>query len=487
MRDHVFFYLNGKPIQAGGSDAFLMLSDYLRERRRLTGTKIVCAEGDCGACSVLVGRAEAGRLRYRAVCSCILPVSQVDGTHVVTVEGLREGGTAGELNPIQKAFVVGHGAQCGFCTPGFVVALQGVAEGRGETGAACSRECLQRELVGNLCRCTGYASILDAAGQVDMSAVRKVGELYAEPTMAADLAAAAGEAFRVEDAGRTVFKPVSIGDAAAFKGKHPDAMVLAGSTDVGVGVNKRKTRLATVLSVAGLPGGVTVTKAGLEVGAAGTIRELEEAARTHIPALAEFLQWFASPLIRSNATVVGNVVTGSPIGDLLPVLSVLEAEVRLVGPRGERRVNLNAFYTGYRKSVLGSDELVSGLRIPLPTSESVLKCYKVSKRKDVDISTVSAAFCVSGPREKVSAVRIALGGVAATVVRATAAELLLVGNALTRDGLVRAGVLAERAVSPLSDFRGSAEYRRALVRNLFVKFANDTLDTMGTSNTSGAG
>lgn len=469
MRDHVLFYVNGRPHRARGADALAMLSDHLRQNQRLTGTKIVCAEGDCGACSVLVGRVEEGDLRYRPVCSCVLPVSQVDAAHVVTVEGLRYGE---ELNPIQRSFVACHGAQCGFCTPGFVVALQGMAE----DGAEPTRESVRRELVGNLCRCTGYESILESACSAEWSAVRKAGEIFDDPTMRAELAKADVQEMRVEHEGRVAYKPKSIATAVSFKAEHAEARgctVLAGSTDVGVGVNKRKAVLGAVLSTLGLPRAVRREGDALELGAASTLQQLEEAAEQHLPELAEYLQRFASPLIRNGGTPVGNVVTGSPIGDLLPVLLVLGTDVHIAGPRGERSANLNAFYTGYRTSVLQRDELVTGLRIPLLPPNSLLRVYKISKRKDLDISTVSAAFCVTVENGVISAAKIALGGVAATPVRSPAAEAFLAGKPLDLESLARAGEIAEQNVTPLSDFRGSAEYRRTLVRNLFLKLAHD--------------
>lgn len=517
MRDFVRLWINGREVAARGACALMTLSDFLRRELRLTGTKVVCAEGDCGSCSVLVGHAAEGRIDYRTVCGCIATVGQLDGAHVVTVEGLSP---RGELNCVQKAFCEGHGAQCGFCTPGFVVALQGAAE----RGVAWEREPLRRELVGNLCRCTGYESILDSAVAADVAKLTRLEQLYPAAGIATAMAQAAQEEMRVADAGETggmvsagpvgrvvgrsgeasceapcevsggvvgeasggaaggvavvagtrvIYKPVTLSQAVAFRAEHPSCVVLSGGTDLGVAVNKRKMSLAVVMTLGGIAElrRIGVMEGILEIGGGATVAELEAWAGggggRGVPALAEYLQWFASPPVKAAASVAGNVVTGSPIGDLLPPLLALGARVKLASVAGEREVPLDGFYTGYRKSVLRADELVSGLRVPLPGEGERLWFYKVSRRKDLDISAVSCAIKLG--REP----RVAFGGVAATPVRLKGAEAVLARDGGSAESLKAAAEVAMNEVTPLSDHRGSAGYRKLLVRNVLIKAAGE--------------
>src|SRR5688500_11076050 len=332
MRDHLLLYLNGRPIRVTGDDAFLTLSDYLRRRRGLTGTKVVCAEGDCGSCSVLVGRPEAGKLKYAAVTSCIQLMFQLDAAHVVTVEGLREGR---ELNPIQHAMVAGHGTQCGFCTPGFVVALYDLMH----DGRPVDPEGVRRALVGNLCRCTGYDSIVRSALATDRDKLRPIDALYPPEALAAELARPAGEEVFIEAGPRRFYKPTAVERAARFRADNPDCVVIAGGTDMAVVYNKRVRAIDVAMSTAGLVDLRTIRadKDSLYVGACATLSALERAALEHLPELGRFLAWFGSPLIKNAGTLGGNLVTGSPIGDTIPALMVLGAQVDVAGLFGTRR------------------------------------------------------------------------------------------------------------------------------------------------------
>ncbi|HUB27176.1 MAG TPA: FAD binding domain-containing protein [Tepidisphaeraceae bacterium] len=472
MRDHLMIFVNGNPLRVAGDECFMTLSDFLRRQRGLTGTKVVCAEGDCGACAVLIGRLDpSGRkLHYTAVNSCIQLMFQLDAAHVVTVEGLT---SDGGLNPIQRAMIECHGTQCGFCTPGFVVSLCDLMLDKPNV----SVHQIQRALTGNLCRCTGYDSIIQAAMEVDCSSLAfdALHPPYSPAPILELLTAAAGEEVRVTAGENSFYKPVTVEQAVRFRAEDPGCQIVSGATDLGVQRNKGIGKLTDVLCLSGLSSlsEVSCDAETLHVGAAASLTDLESAAAKHLPELAEFLEWFGSPLIRNSGTLAGNLVNGSPIGDCICALFVLDTEIELTSPRGVRQVSLQKFYTGYRRTVLGADEIVTAIHIGLPRPGEVYKLYKISKRKDLDISSFAAAIWMQRGAGTIADVRIAYGGVAPTVVRMSAAESILRGAIPSRSAFEQAGAAARDAVQPITDVRGSAEYRRRLAHNILLKFWND--------------
>ncbi len=474
MRDYLLLYLNGQPLHVSGEEAFLTLSEFLRRRRRLTGAKVVCAEGDCGACAVLVGRVAGTQMHYAAVNSCIQLLFQLDAAHVITVEGLRD---SGELNPIQKSMVKCHGAQCGFCTPGFIVALYDLMSQRLKVDAVAVR----RGLVGNLCRCTGYDSIIRAALETDIAALKSLDELYPPQPIRSALAAAGYQEVRVQAGAKCFFKPPTVKLAVRFLAENPGCLVVAGATDLGVQCNKGTRRLGTVVSVGRIEElrGIRADGDVLEVGAAATLSDLERAAEIHLAELAAFLQWFGSPLIRNSGTLAGNLVNGSPIGDAICALFALETTVDLTGPHGVRRVELRQFYTGYRKTVLAPDEMLTAVRIALPRPGEIYRLFKISKRKDLDISSLAAAIWMRRDGKMISDIRIAYAGVAPVVMRLDKTESLLRGRAPTMENFQIAATAAVQEVAPISDVRGSADYRRVLAANVLFKFWHDLGDSSG--------
>jgi xanthine dehydrogenase small subunit len=481
MRDYVLLYVNGRRCEVRGPAAFQPLSDLLRNEQRLVGTKIVCAEGDCGSCTVLLGRPRDGKLEYRPVTSCIQYVAQLDGAHIVTVEGLSD---PGKLSPVQESFVANHGAQCGFCTPGFMASLAGLYE----TNRDPSRHDVTRALVGNLCRCTGYDSILASVAQVDGSKWRPLIERYPETKLVAELSEAAGESLTVVDEGRQILKPATLAEAVRMRATYPDAVILAGGTDLGVVWNKGKRTVGTLLCLGEVPElrEQSVAAGTWTIGAGVTLADVERTAVTVLPQFAALLERFGSPPIKNAGTLGGNLANGSPIGDSMPGLFVLNAEVELVGPAGLRRINLNEFYTAYRKNVLRSDELIARVIVPLPTAAERFACHKISKRRDLDISTFAAAMFLQMNGDRVVAARIAYGGVAATIVRLPAAEAALVGNKLDDATLRAAGAAARAAVTPISDVRGSAEYRGLLAENVLLKLGRELRGSQLAASTNGA-
>jgi xanthine dehydrogenase small subunit len=481
MRDHLILWVNGVRREVRGGDAFLTLSDFLRDRLGLAGTKIMCAEGDCGACTVLVAEPVTdGRPRYLPIDSCIRFLFQVDGCHVVTVDGLAR---EGDLAPVQQAMIDCHGSQCGFCTPGFVMALAGGCHAQAAGDAVDWRT----ELAGNLCRCTGYVPIFEAAeragAEADWLATRFVDDSWMHEGVrlrreSLDISGHLdGVAMRVES-------PATLAEALAARGT-PSARVIAGATDLGVLWNKGKlrprhwldlTRVADLRAIA-----IEETAEGpvLVAGPLATWTDLLAVCRMHRERLGHLgeavpiLEAFGGPQIRHVGTLGGNIVNGSPIADALPLLFALEATLELESASGTRVVPIDRFYTGYKQVDLAPDELLVKVRMPLPAADDVLRLVKVSRRRDLDISTFTAAILVRRGGDRIATARVAYGGVGPTVVRMRATEAALAGEPFTEDTFHRAGDVAVGEIRPLTDVRGSADYRLALTRNVLLKFFHE--------------
>jgi xanthine dehydrogenase molybdopterin binding subunit/xanthine dehydrogenase small subunit len=465
--DHAFeFVLNGRTIRVEGASANTTLLNYLRSIGA-TGSKEGCAEGDCGACSaVLVERDAHGRVVYRAFTSCITLLPMVAGREVVTAEGMAADGP----HPVQQALVKHYGSQCGYCTPGFAASMF-EAYYRDDMKAGWK---ISDQLCGNLCRCTGYRPIRDAMCEAlatrdparkDLFQLR----LSKSDPRPAPLAYAAG--------GQTFLRPTSLDELLALRAAHPEAELVAGATEIGVEINKKHKRFPFLISTEGVESlrKITATEGAWHVGGAATLTALEEALAGEYPLIDKMLWVFASRQIRNRATLAGNLVTASPIGDMAPVLLALDARIVLASREGERTLPLHEFFLGYRKTALRPGEIVLRVEIPRGPSAAGLTrhadSYKVSKRRELDISIVAAAFCVDiDGAGIVRHARLAYGGVAATPVRARRTESLLVDRPWTRE-IVEAllPVLAEE-FAPIDDVRSGAAYRRGLVTSLFEKF-----------------
>lgn len=443
----VAFLLNGTPVRIEGEAPTRTLLDWLRDARGLTGTKEGCNEGDCGACTVMVTDAEGSR----ALNACILFLPQLHGKSVRTVEGIS--GPKGEMHPVQAAMVAHHGSQCGFCTPGFVVSMA-VAHLNGDRAH-------DDALAGNLCRCTGYAPIVRAAEAA-----------VSEPVpewMTADRQAVAE--FSAGEAG--AFRPADSDALAEWYVANPEAVLVAGATDVGLWVTKQLRDLRPVAFLNGVEDlkGIEARGGSLHVGACVTISALREAVKDRLPSFGELLRRYASVQVRNAATIGGNIANGSPIGDGPPALIALGATLHLRRGEEMRSMALEDFFLEYRKQDRRPGEFVAG--VSFPENAPALRCYKISKRFDQDISAVCGCFNVTVEGGVVTTARIAFGGMAGVPKRASLAEAALVGREWTEATVEAAAEAMAGDFVPLSDMRASAGYRMLTAQNLLRRYFHD--------------
>jgi xanthine dehydrogenase small subunit len=438
----------------------------------LIGCKEGCAEGECGACSVLVARPGlATPTEWVAINACLVPIASLDGQEIVTAEGL---GEPGALHPVQQEMAVRGGSQCGYCTPGFVcsMAAEYYRPGRRPSNGSDAESDHEHgpngfdlhALSGNLCRCTGYRPIRDAAYALgvpspDDSFVARLSEPPTEPA-----------ATQLSYEGRSFARPETLADALRLLHADPGATLLAGSTDWGVEVNLRGTRAASVIAIDRLPElrGLVVDADRIEIGAALTLTEIEQRLGGSVPLLAQMFPQFASRLIRNGATLGGNLGTGSPIGDSPPVLLALEASLVLAGVDGEREVALSDYFTGYRQSVRRAGELIKAVRIPLPLAR-LAAFHKIAKRRFDDISSVAIGFALDVEDGVVTRARIGLGGVAAMPIRALATEAALEGRPWTLGTAQAAADVLRGEGTPIDEHRASAAYRAAMLGQGLLK------------------
>ena len=468
------------------------LLEVLREDLGCTGTKEGCGEGDCGACTVVLGEERDGQLHYSAVNSCIRLAHSVDGMALWTVEDLAEdpliqpvgdapaaARQAITLHPAQEAMVQCHGSQCGFCTPGFVMSLFGMYQNHVCHGHPITRELAQEELSGNLCRCTGYRPILDAAQQMASlpgMAVNESEVLQKLKLLRHDaLAHAADSAY---------IAPSTLPELLAARAAHPGAQVVAGCTDVGLWMTKQHKQYAQVLDVtrAAELRQVVQHPDAIHIGAAVTLTDAFAALTAQWPQLHRFATRFAGLPVRNSGTLGGNVANGSPIGDSMPLLIALRAQVVLASQaRGERQLPLEDLYTGYRQNVMAPDELLVRIVVPRPSAQEQLRAYKISKRFDDDISAVCLVLNLDIAGGTVQRASIGAGGVAATPARARQTEAALTGQPWTEATAQRAATVLQAEFSPISDMRASGAYRRQVLGSLLQRY---WLETQGQPSVS---
>lgn len=468
----VRFLLNDELRELQDVDPTLTVLQWLREEANLRGTKEGCAEGDCGACTVVIGQLDrTGHLHYRAVNACILFVPVLDGCQLLTVEHLKA--ADGRLHPAQQAMIDYHGSQCGFCTPGFVMSLFAMYLNEDRP----SRQRINDVLSGNLCRCTGYRPIIDAAqAMYDYEWQDPTLENIKHTAARLQQLTADTEALELEYGERRYFAPTNTCQLDALLAEHPDATLLAGGTDVGLWVTKQHRDLPAIIYIGNVAElhGIDDRDDELVIGAAVTHTDAYASIETYFPDFGELLRRFASTLIRNSSTVGGNVANGSPIGDSMPVLIALGSRLVLHGPDGRREMPLEDYYLDYGKQDRHPGEFVESLRIPKLASNEQFRCYKISKRFDQDISAVCAAFKIELCGNRVTAIRTGFGGIAATPTRAPATEKALTGQPWTETTIDMAEAILNKEFTPLTDMRATNDYRRLTTTRLLRKFFIET-------------
>ncbi|MEZ5536159.1 MAG: xanthine dehydrogenase small subunit [Thiolinea sp.] len=470
----VRFLLNDKPVRMADIEPTKSVLAWLREHKRLTGTKEGCAEGDCGACTVVVGELAGDEVVLNAVNACIQFVPTLDGKALFTVEYLRQQNN-GSLHPVQQAMVDQHGSQCGFCTPGFIMSLWSVYNRHQAAETRPQRNEIRSALSGNLCRCTGYKPILQAAEvmleqpavSLDMPALReKLQELQQD------------ESLHYSHPEGELFAPKTLDDLLQLRADYPQATILAGGTDVGLWVNKQFRELNPVIYLGEVAELKTISRDEhyLQIGAGATLTAAYQALHELYPQMDQMWERFASQPIRNVGTLGGNIANGSPIGDSMPALIALGTRVVLQSVRGEREMALEDLYLDYMQKDMAEDEVVTLIKIPLPDPQQQFRCYKLSKRYDSDISAVftGMALRLEEGADTVTSVRIAFGGMAATPKRATHCEHALLGNAWDETTVRRAMQALQQDYSPLSDMRASDKNRMQSAMNLLYRFYLET-------------
>lgn len=463
--DKITCFINDLKVDVDNRFASLTLAEFLRYEQGLTGTKIVCAEGDCGACTVLIKK----NGKYKTVNSCIVPVHLLHASHVVTVEGVNKGEA---LHPVQKAMIDSNGAQCGYCTPGFICSMASMVDTLKTKSKEITEKRVKNYLTGNLCRCTGYQPIINAACSLNGKDIVSIEERYSSPSREAEIKELRSKSVNIDD---KIFLPVTIEEALTIKSQHPEVRIVAGATDVGVVVNKGKMTTPKIMSLYLIKqlGEISNNASVLNIGATATLSDIENYIEEHLPQFKTLLHIFASPQIKNQGTLAGNVVNASPIGDSIPFLLIAEATIHLRSLRGKREVPLTSFYLGYKKLDIAEDEIVTHLSVDVSSAKSLLRLYKVSLRKDLDISAVTFAVSMKLDKNIINHFAISLGGVGPTVMRLTELEALMVGKDFTRATFEKIGKDFNKYITPLSDLRASKEYRLKLCENLFLKYYDE--------------
>lgn len=470
MRREIDFYLNGKP-QRLEVEPHQTVLEIIRGALGLSGTKEGCGEGDCGACTVLVGFPQENRVHYRAITSCLMLACQLDGKHLVTVEGLEQNR---ELHPIQQAVIDSHATQCGFCTPGVVMSLLGLYL---ENSAPTEAEMLGA-LEGNLCRCTGYVAIKSAGESLKLPQITgQMRPAYFDAVDQSLLSQNAGM-LSVTQSTKGYHCPTTREELVTLLGTLEDCRFMNGGTDLVVAMKKHGLSVGHLVDLSAISEfkSIQVTDSEVSIGASTKLSEIQ-ALKNELPALAEAIGKMASHQVRTLGTLAGNLGNASPVADSAPILLAYDARLVLGSRRGTREIALSEYYQGYKKTALGDKEWIE--RIVIPRTISFVNFEKASKRKNVDISTTNGAIGLALEGRSIRQARVAFGGVGPVPVLASQASEYLEGKNYSLEVAQAAAQVALKEVTPIDDVRGSAAYRRALVEGLMIKHYLACAQAMG--------
>lgn len=466
-RNYLLLYVNGVRKKITEHCLSLSLAEYLRLESQLTGTKVVCAEGDCGSCTVLMAKYDYQSHKlpsYQTINSCITLMHQLDCSSIITVEGLKD---LNGLSEVQQKMAANHASQCGYCTPGFACSLSALIEDHKQI----TEQKIKNYCTGNLCRCTGYKAIIESALKIDPSKHISLVHRYSTNDIQEDFTQHALQTIEVSHQTFRFYEPISLSEALSKKQSEPSMVIHAGGTDLGVLRNKKNMKPQSVLSLKKIPSSreVQVSEEKLLIGSSVTLHEFEKVCAEYIPELEKSLRIFASPQIKHSATLIGNIANGSPIGDTMPALIALGSQLRIQSTNTSRIISLEKYYLGYKKFDLKQNEIITEVLIKIPKPNHVLKVYKQSKRKDLDISCISTALYFEKSDHKMVNVRVAFGGVAPIPLRVPELESLLSNKPFSQEPFQEASSEVFKLISPISDHRGSSDYRKALASQLILK------------------
>jgi len=480
MQENIRFVFDDRIVEIGFSEhsgfkPTTTLLNYLRSLPSHKGAKEGCAEGDCGACTVVLAEVgDQGKLVYQAIDSCLVFLPMIHGKQLITVENLAFSKERHKiLHPVQKMMVETHASQCGYCTPGVVMSIFGLFKNHQNP----SRETIEDALTGNLCRCTGYQSILEAA-QKSCSGTTKDHFLQYESGVIEMLNEIDSnmETLEIKKGKQHYTKPFTLQEALRLRKDYPSAIVINGSTDVALRQTKKKELLTEIIDLSGVEElrHCREEMDGYVIGSGLPLEQVRLFAEGRLPAFYNILKVFGSLQIRNMATLGGNVGSASPIGDTLPLLIAYKANIKVCSLTDERTIGIEDFIVGYRKTILQDHELITEIHIPKNDSETTIRTYKVSKRGDMDISTVSTAFRLKLQKGKVSEIILAFGGMASVPTRAVRTEKFLNGKEWSRRTIEDAMLLLSQEFLPISDARAEAEFRNTAAKNLLLKFFTET-------------
>jgi xanthine dehydrogenase small subunit len=483
-RRSLTFVLNGEIIRLEGLRPTMTLLNWLRRERRLTGTKEGCAEGDCGACTVAVADPTDDVARYRAVNACIVLMPMLEGKAVRTVEGLHDTEHA-RHHPIQLAMANQNASQCGFCTPGFVMSL--FAARFDPSGA--NGQPIDDALAGNLCRCTGYGPIVEAATIAAATNSPMADKALLDGDMERAREIAHDETIEIDAHGECMYAPATVDELVRLTTRHPEAPLIAGATDAGLWVTKQHRSLPVTISIGRVDAlrRLDVSDNRIEIGANVTYTRAEESLTKSYADLGELIRRLGSRQVRNSGTICGNIANGSPIGDMPPALIALGATLKLRNGSTTREIALEDYFIAYGKQDRAPGEFVQSVTIPLDAAAGDLACYKVSKRFDQDISAVCGCFNINVEAGRVRHARIAFGGMAATPKRAKSIEAALVGRAWTATTIEAAIPAFASDFTPISDMRASASYRLLVAQNLLRRCFHERHHPLSETRLAGRG